>query len=70
MKDSAMVARKMNEISKVVFSRTLKKAEWSNTTLVKSRVVEMVLGMKQQPGKNLIIFGSANLSSGAKKIVS
>jgi dihydrofolate reductase len=63
IKDSAVVARKMNEMSKIVFSRTLKKAEWSNTELVKNRVAEKVRGMKRQPGKNLIIFGSANLSA-------
>ena len=63
IKDSAIVARRMNEMSKIVFSRTLKKAEWSNTKLVKDRVAEKVLGMKQQPGKNLIIFGSANLAA-------
>ena len=63
IKDSAIVARKMNEMSKIVFSRTLKKVEWSNTKLVKDRVVETVAELKQQPGKNLIIFGSANLAA-------
>lgn len=63
VKDSAIVARKMNSMSKVVFSRTLKKAEWSNTKLVKNRVSEKVSEMKQQSGKNLIIFGSANLAA-------
>lgn len=53
----------MNSVSKVVFSRTLKKADWNNTRLVRGSAEEEVPKLKQQPGKDLYIFGSANLSS-------
>ena len=53
----------MNTVPKAVFSRTLERADWSNTRLVKSNAEEEVVKMKQQPGKDLFIFGSANLSS-------
>src|SRR5712691_11522943 len=53
----------MNTVPKVVFSRTLKKADWNNTTLVKENAVEEVVKLKRQPGKNLFVFGSADLSS-------
>lgn len=56
------VAELMNSIPKIVFSRTLKKAEWNNTRLVKN-AEEEVAKLKQQPGKDILIFGSANLSS-------
>ena len=57
------VADFMNSIPKVVFSRTLTEAEWSNTRLVKSNAQDEVASLKQQPGKDLFIFGSAGLSS-------
>src|SRR5437667_396893 len=57
------VADLMNQIRKVVFSRTLEKASWNNTRLVKGNAEEEVAKLKRQPGKNLFIFGSANLSS-------
>jgi dihydrofolate reductase len=56
-------ARLMNGIAKIVFSRTLTKADWNNTTLVKDRAVEEVTKLKERPGKDVYIFGSANLSS-------
>jgi len=55
------VAEFMNSISKVVFSSSLKTAEWSNTRLVKGSAEEEVARLKQEPGKDLFIFGSANL---------
>ncbi len=57
------VAERMNGISKIVFSRTLEKAEWKNTRLVNGRAEDELRRLKQQPGKNMLIFGSADLSS-------
>lgn len=57
------VADMMNGISKLVFSRTLDKAEWRNARLVKSDAGDEVARLKQQAGKDLFVFGSANLSS-------
>lgn len=51
----------MNDSPKVVFSRTLKKADWKNTIVVKEINKEEILKMKQQPGKNMIIFGSGSI---------
>jgi dihydrofolate reductase len=52
----------MNSIPKFVFSRTLAKADWNNTTLVKDQVEEEVAKLKREPGKDVYIFGSAVLS--------
>ena len=57
------IADRMNNIRKVVFSRTLEKASWNNTKLVKGNAAEEVAKLKEQNGKDLFIFGSANLSS-------
>lgn len=60
-------ANRMNNTPKVVFSRTLKKAEWGkydNATIVNEGAAEKVAKMKQQPGKNMVIYGSANLVQG------
>jgi len=56
------IADFMNTIPKIVFSRTLKQAEWNNTRLVKENAEGEVAKLKQQRGKDLFIFGSANLS--------
>ncbi len=51
----------MNDASKVVFSRTLEKADWKNTRVVKEIKKDEILKLKQQPGKNMIIFGSGSI---------
>ncbi len=56
-----IVAEKMNILPKIVFSRTLEKAEWSNSRLVKEDVAQEIGKLKQQSGKNIAIFGSSNL---------
>ena len=50
-------ADKINAKPKIVFSRTLQKAEWNNTRLVKDNIVEEVVKLKRQRGKNLSIGG-------------
>ena len=55
-------ARWVQQIPKIVFSTTLPSADWNNTTLIKDNVVEEVNKLKQQPGKDLAIFGSPGLA--------
>jgi dihydrofolate reductase len=50
-------ADKFNAIPKIVFSKTLRAAEWNNTTLVSSDMVEEVRKLKSQDGKDLSIGG-------------
>jgi dihydrofolate reductase len=58
-----VVAGLMNSMPKVVVSRTLDKADWNNTRLIKDNVAAEIAALKQQPGKDLAIFGSANLTA-------
>ena len=61
-RDDPMIARLMNSLPKIVFSKTLEKVEWENTKLVKDNFVEEVLKLKQQPGRDIAIFGSSDLA--------
>jgi dihydrofolate reductase len=44
----------IDNIPKIVFSRTLKNVEWKNTRLVKAGLKEEVIRLKQQPGRSLL----------------
>jgi dihydrofolate reductase len=57
------VAERMNKTPKYVFSRTLEKATWNNTTLVKGDLVSAVRKLKAEPGEGLVIFGSGTIVS-------
>jgi dihydrofolate reductase len=50
----------IDNISKIVFSRTLKNVDWKNTELKKEVIKEEVLELKQQAGKNILV-GSPSL---------
>jgi dihydrofolate reductase len=52
----------IENIHKVVFSRTLDKVAWNNTQLIKDNITEEVMKLKQQPGKDMLIFGSPDLT--------
>jgi dihydrofolate reductase len=58
--DDPFTAR-MNNTPKFVVSTTLDTVEWQNSTLIKGNVVEELTRLKQQPGKNIGITGSATL---------
>jgi dihydrofolate reductase len=61
LNDDPTVAKAMNRIPKVVFSKKLEKVEWENTTLIKENIVEEVKKLKQKPGKDIAIFGSGTI---------
>ncbi len=61
-RDDPIVAGLMNSMPKFVFSKTLEKVEWNNTRLIKENIAEEVLKLKQQPGKDIGIFGSSDLA--------
>jgi dihydrofolate reductase len=58
--DDPFTAR-MNNTPKYVASTTLDTVEWQNSTLIKGNVVEELTKLKQQPGKNIGMTGSATL---------
>lgn len=56
-----VIAEHMNNLPKVVFSRTMEKAVWNNTRLVKDNIVDEVRKMKQEPGEEMVILGSGTI---------
>jgi dihydrofolate reductase len=63
MQNDPIVAERMNNLPKVVFSRTLDKASWNNTKLVKGDLAAEIRKMKKEPGENMVIFGSGSIVS-------
>jgi dihydrofolate reductase len=57
------IADQMNNLPKIVFSRTLERAEWQNSTLVKNDAIAEISKLKKLPGKDMVILGSASLAS-------
>jgi dihydrofolate reductase len=57
------IADKMNNLPKIVFSKTLEKVEWKNSRLVKGNIAEEISKLKLQPGKDMVIFGSGRIVS-------
>lgn len=55
-------AQWVENIPKIVFSKTLDKVEWNNTRLIKDNIAEEMAKLKQQPGQDLVIFGSPGLT--------
>jgi dihydrofolate reductase len=56
------VAGLMNKIPKLVFSKTLKSVDWNNATLIKESASAEIAKLKAQGGRDMYVFGSANLS--------
>lgn len=54
-------AARMNNTPKVVVSTTLDTVTWQNSTLIKNNVAEEITRLKQQPGKQIGMTGSATL---------
>ena len=56
-------AKKMVDTQKVVFTRTLGKSPWTNTTLAKGNLVDEVMKIKKQEGKDIVVYGGATFVS-------
>jgi dihydrofolate reductase len=69
--ETAPGADKMNTTPKIVFSKTLDKAawgKWKNARVVKDHAAEEIAKLKQLPGKDMVIYGSANLVQGLTQL--
>ena len=59
IRNDPIVASKMNALTKIVFSKTLKKVGWNNTKLLSAVIPKEIENMKRAPGKDLVILGSS-----------
>ncbi|MDR3652284.1 MAG: dihydrofolate reductase family protein [Paludibacter sp.] len=58
-----LFAKKMVDIPKVVFTKTLDKSTWNNTTLAKGNLADEIANLKKQNGKDIIVYGGAGFVS-------
>jgi len=58
---SSDFAAPMNEIPKIVFSKSLERADWAETTIARGDLGEEIDRLKREPGKDLIAYGGARL---------
>ena len=55
------LAGQLNSMTKYVVSRTRQSVDWQNSVLIKGDVAPEIARLKQQPGKNILVFGSNQL---------
>lgn len=67
MEGTGDFGERMNSIPKYVVSATLEKAEWENSSIIKDGVAEAVRTLKNQPGNDILVFGSSQLISSLMK---
>ena len=56
------IAELMNNIPKLIFSRTLKEVDWNNSILISENASAEISRLKAQEGRDMYVFGSADLS--------
>jgi len=52
-----LLGKKLTDLPKVVFSKTLEKSEWANTVLAKGELVDEINKLKNQSGNNIMVYG-------------
>ncbi len=55
--------KKFTDTHKVVFTKTLDKSEWDNTVLAKGNLIDEIIKLKKQDGKDIIAYGGATFVS-------
>jgi dihydrofolate reductase len=62
------LAKKMIEIPKVVFTKTLKKSKWINTDIATGDITDEIMKLKRQEGKDMVVYGGASFDSSLIKL--
>jgi dihydrofolate reductase len=61
-------ASPMNEIPKVVFSRTLKEAPWGPVRILDGKLADEVSKLKAEPGKDILAHGGASFAQSLTRL--
>ena len=61
--ENASVIKKMNETKKVIFTKTLMRSEWENTTLATGDLEDEITRLRNQAGKDIIAYGGVSFVS-------
>jgi dihydrofolate reductase len=56
-------AKKMIETPKVVFTKSLKKSQWTNTDIATGDLTDEITKLKSQDSKDIIVYGGASFDS-------
>ncbi|HEY7109236.1 MAG TPA: dihydrofolate reductase family protein [Nitrososphaeraceae archaeon] len=62
------LAKKMIEIPKVVFTKTLSKSKWKNTDIATGDLTDEIMKLKSQEGKDMVVYGGASFDSSLIKL--
>jgi dihydrofolate reductase len=62
------LAKKMIEIPKVVFTKTLNKSKWINTDIATGDLTDEIIKLKSQEGKDMVVYGGATFDSSLIKL--
>jgi dihydrofolate reductase len=68
--DKEVIADKLNETYKIVFSNTITKApwgQWPEVEIVTGEAIAAIKKLKQLPGKNMVVWGSISLAQSLMK---
>jgi dihydrofolate reductase len=61
-------AAPMNEIPKVVFSKTLPRADWSKSRIARGELADEIAELKREPGKDLLAWGGAAFAQSLSRL--
>jgi dihydrofolate reductase len=61
-------AAPMNEIPKVVFSRTLERAEWQGSSIARGELADEIAALKQESGKDMLAWGGATFAQSLSRL--
>jgi dihydrofolate reductase len=61
-------ARPMNQIPKVVFSKTLQQADWPQTRIARGDLGEEIARLKREPDNDMIAYGGASFDQALSRL--
>lgn len=61
-------AAPMNEIPKVVFSRTLDRADWPDSRIARGDLTEEIAALKRESGKDMLAWGGAAFAQSLSRL--
>jgi dihydrofolate reductase len=62
------LAKKMIEIPKIVFTKTLNKSKWINTDIATGDLTDEIIKLKSREGKDMVVYGGASFDSSLIKL--
>jgi dihydrofolate reductase len=65
---TSVFAAPMNEIPKVVFSKTLTSADWPETRIASGDLAEEIARLKEEPGKDILVHGGSGFVQALTKL--